>query len=423
MSYRIAGIDVHKKILAVVVADVSAEGEYDFERRQFGSSPDQLRLLTEWLIEQKIQEVVMESTAQYWRPVWQTLEQHWKAECQTWEGAGPMAGTLHLAQAQSNRGPRGRKRDFVDAERLLKRLVAQELILSFVPDAEQRLWRTVVRRKYQLTCDRVRLQNQLESLLEEAHLKLSSLVSDLLGASARRMLKALAVGETNPAALAALADRRLRATQQQLCDALGASKELNPVYRRLVKMALEELQLIEQQMDQLDHEIADLLSQHQTAVQRLAEVPGLGVDSAHQIIAEVGAAAATFPSEKHLASWVGVCPGEEESAGVSASNRSPKGNRFMRRLLNQAANAAVKVKGSIFEIVFRRLLPRLGFQQAIWAIAHRLCRLIWKILHQGVRYDERGPAVSQRSRGARTAKMIRELRSLGYDVELSGNPA
>jgi transposase len=95
----------------------------------------------------------------------------------------------------------------------------------------------------------------------------------------------------------------------------------------------------------------------------------------------------------------------------------------MRRLLNQAANAAVKVKGSIFEIVFRRLLPRLGYQQAIWAIAHRLCRLIWKILHLGVRYDERGPAVSQRSRGARTAKMIRELRSLGYNVELSGSPA
>jgi transposase len=423
VSYRIAGIDVHKKMLAVVVADVAVKGEYDFEERQFGGSPDQLRLLAEWLIEQKIQEVVTESTAQYWMPVWQTLERYWRAECQRWEGAGPMSGTLHLAQAQSNRGPRGRKKDFVDAERLLKRLVAQELILSFVPDAEQRLWRTVVRRKYQLTCDRVRLQNQLESLLEEAHLKLSSLVSDLLGASARRMLRALADGETNPVVLAALADQRLRATQQQLCDALGAAKDLHQVYRRLVKMTLEELQLIEQQMDQLDHEVAHLLSQYQDAVQRLAEVPGLGVDSAHQIIAEVGAAAAAFPSEKHLASWVGVCPGQEESAGVSASNRSPKGNRFMRRLLNQAANAAVKVKGSIFEIVFRRLLPRLGFKQAIWAIAHRLCRLIWKILHQGVRYDERGPAVSQKSRGARTAKMIRELRSLGYQVELLSNRA
>jgi transposase len=365
----------------------------------------------------------MESTAQYWRPVWHVLERYWRATCRSREGAGPMAGALMLAHAQSNRGPRGRKKDFVDAERLVKRLVARELVLSFVPDSEQRLWRTVVRRKYQLTCDRVRLQNQLESLLEEAHVKLSSLVSDLLGASARRMLRALADGETNPAALAALADRRLHATQQQLCDALGASTELNGVYRRLVKMALEELQLIEGQMDQLDREIAELLSQHQDAVQRLAEVPGLGVDSAHQIIAEVGAQAATFFSEKHLASWIGVCPGEEESAGISASNRCPKGNRFMRRLLNQTAHAAVKAKGSIFEIVFRRLVPRLGFKKAIWAIAHRLTRLIWKILHQGVRYEERGPAVSQKSRAARTTKMIKELRSLGYRVEPMRTPA
>jgi transposase len=142
---------------------------------------------------------------------------------------------------------------------LVKRLVAQELTLSFVPDAEQRLWRTLTRRKYQLTCDKVRWQNQLEALLEEAHIKLSSLVSDLLGASARRMLKALADGETNPAALAALADQRLRATPAQLCDALGACTELDPVYRRLVKMMLEELHLIEQQIDKLDQEIATRL--------------------------------------------------------------------------------------------------------------------------------------------------------------------
>src|SRR5207249_1359786 len=136
------------------------------------------------------------------------------------------------------------------------------------------------------------------------HIKLSSLVSDLLGASARRMLKALADGETDPAALAALADYRLRATPQQLCDALGACQELNPVYRRLLKMALRELHLIEKQIDQLDQEMAALLRPHQDQVQRLAEVPGLGVDSAQQIIAEVGATAATFPSEGDLSSWV-----------------------------------------------------------------------------------------------------------------------
>ena len=417
MSYRIAGIDVHKKMPAVVVADVAVEGEFQFERRRFGTTPDHLRLLTEWLIEQEVEEAVMESTAQYWKPVWEALERYWQPTCQKRESAGPMSGKLHLANAVSNRGRRGRKKDFPDAERLVKRLVAQELTLSFVPEAEQRLWRTVTRRKYQLTRDRTRLHNQLESLLEETHIKLSSLVSDLLGASARRMLQALADGETNPATLAALAHQRLRATQEQLRDALGACTELNPVYRRLLKMALKELQLIEQQIGQLDREMAGLLSQHQEAVRRLAEVPGLGADSAQQIIAEVGAKAATFPSAEQLSSWVGVCPGDDESAGVNHSHRSPKGSRHMRRILNQAANAAVMAKGSIFEIVYRRLVPRLGHNQAIGAIAHRLCRLIWMILHKEVRYEERGPEVNQKAKRKHTVRMIRELRNLGYQVE------
>jgi Transposase len=155
MPYRIAGIDVHKKMLAVVVSDVEVDGEYQFERRLFGSNPEQLRSLAAWLLEQQVEETVMESTAQYWKPVWGALERYWKPICQKREGAGRTSGTLHLAQAQSNRGRRGRKRDFPDAERLVKRLVANELTLSFVPDAEQRLWRTVMRRKYQLTRNRV----------------------------------------------------------------------------------------------------------------------------------------------------------------------------------------------------------------------------------------------------------------------------
>src|SRR6266705_2055051 len=242
MPYRIAGIDVHKKVLAIVVSDVEIESEYQFERRMFGSNPEQLRALATWLLEQEAEEVVMESTAQYWKPVWGALERYWKPICEKREGARRKSGTLHLAQALSNRGRRGRKTDFRDAERLVKRLVSQELILSFVPDAEQCLWRTLTRTRYRRTRDKVRLQNQLEALLEEAHIKLSSLVSDLLGASARRMLKALAEGETDPAALAALADQRLRATPAQLQDALGACMELNPVHRRLVKMTLEGLQ-------------------------------------------------------------------------------------------------------------------------------------------------------------------------------------
>jgi transposase len=427
MSYRIAGIDVHKKMLAVVVCDVDVDGEYQFERRRVGSSPDQLRSLAGWLAEREVEEVVMESTAQYWRPVWDALERYWQPRRRMRADAAAMSGTVHLAQAQSNRGARGRKKDFPDAERLVKRLVAQELTLSFVPDVEQRLWRTVMRRKYQVTRNRVQLHNRLECLLEEAHIKVSSVVTDLLGASARRMLHAVADGETNPVTIAALASQRLRATPDQLCDALGACTDLHPVYRRLLKLTLDELRVLEDHIAQLDGEMAGLLRPYQPAVQRLAEVPGLGVDSAQQIIAEVGATAATFPSSKHLASWVGACPGDEESAEVNYSHRSPKGNRQMRRVLNQAANAAVKTKGSIFELLYRRLVPRLGHAQTIGAIAHRLCRLIWKILHQGVSYDERGPAVTKHRAQRRAAKMIRELRSLGYRVELgpapSGSPA
>ena len=248
-------------------------------------------------------------------------------------------------------------------------------------------------------------------LTEEAHLKVSSLVSDLLGLSARRIL-AIADGETDAAKVTALADYRLRDPGRTPAG-LRFQDVCLPERRRARTLAGQRCR----RCTDLDREMAAFLRPHHEAVQRLAAVPGLGVDSGQQIIAEVGSTAATFPSPKHLASWVGACPGDDESAGVSYSHRSPKGNRQMRRLLNQAANAAVKTKGSIFELVYRRLVPRLGHAQAIGAIAHRLCRLIWKILHQGVSYEERGPAVTKQRAQRRAAKMIRELRSLGYRVE------
>jgi transposase len=188
-------------------------------------------------------------------------------------------------------------------------------------------------------------------------------------------------------------------------------------------MTLDELDVIETHLARLDEELAQLLREHQDAVARLAAVPGLGVDSAQQIIAEVGPRVATFATANRLASWVGVCPGHDESAGVNHSRRSPHGNRQMRRLLNQAANAAVKTKGSIFQLVYRRLVVRLGHAQAIGAIAHRLCRLVWKILHDAVVYEERGPAVTKHRAQRRAAKMVRELRALGYRVEPLPAPA
>jgi transposase len=322
MSHKIAGIHVHKKVLMVAVVDaIMPEGK--LERRRFATMPSDLRRLSTWLREQGVEEAVMESTTQYWRSVWLELEPYMR---------------LQLAQAFSNRAPRGRKHDFKDAERLVRRLIANELILSFVPDREQRTWLSVTRMKTQLTRDWVRLQSQMECLLEEMRIKLSIVVSDLPGASGLRILGALAEGETDPRKLALLGDERLKCSEERLVDALTGRAE--PMHREMLALQLERLQLIDTQIAKLNGLIAQAMKPHQEAVIRLAEVPGLGVDSAQQVIAEGGVQASTFPSAANLTSWVGTCPGKEESAEQNHSSRSAKGNKYLRRVLNQAAHAA-----------------------------------------------------------------------------------
>jgi len=401
MGTTIAGIDVHKKVLMVVVVNQGAEEAKAGARKRFGTSASELSRLRLWLIEQGVEEAVMESTAQYWRPVWMELEPCMK---------------LHLAQAFSNRARRGRKQDFKDAERLVKRLRAEELILSFVPEPEQRAWRTMTRMKTQLARDRVRLHSQLEGLLEEMRIKLSSVISDLFGVSGRRILRALADGQTDLEKLAALGSQRLQCGKEQLIDALNAKP--SAMHRRLLALYLERLQVIDMQMEELNQMVATAMKPHEDAVMRLSEVPGFGADSAQQVIAEAGPQANSFDTAAQFTSWAGTCPGKQESAEQNKSGRSAKGNKYLRRVLTEVAQAAVKAKGCQYQTVFRRLLPRLGYKQALWAIVHRLCRLVWKILHDRVRYIEqdlyRDPkAVQQRARS-----LARALRHLGYNVNL-----
>ena len=401
MSYTLAGIDVHKKVLMVVLGDVS-QPHWKLQRQRFGTTTPELKRLADWLTQRDTQEVVMESTAQYWKPVWMALEPHLK---------------LHLAQAQSNRAPRGRKNDFRDAERLLRRFVSDELILSLVPNPQQRNWRTMTRMKSQLIRDRVRLHNQIESLLEQMRIKLSSVVSDLLGVSGRRILAALAAGESDPTKLAALGDERLRVSKTELIDALtGGCDQMHP---SLLGLYLERLNLLDRQIGDLERMTAEALKPHEGAVARLAEVPGLQPDSAQRIIAEIGPAAEAFATAGNLASWVGVCPGEEESAEKNHNPRSPKGNKQMRQILTQVAQAAVRTNGCHFQAEFRRKLPRLGYAKAIWATAHKICRLVWKILHQGVSYIEYGEYPNPKARKRRVQKMLQSLRKLGFEVNLT----
>lgn len=409
MSYRIAAIDIHKRVLMVVVATGAAEVEdptgeaLTFECRRFGAGSAEREHLLAWLQERAVVEIVMESTAQYWKPVWLDLEPHFPK--------------LHLAQAHSNRAPKGRKNDFQDAKRLARRLLAGELMLSFVPDAAQRTWRTLTRSKQQLVRDRVQLQNRLEALLEEMRIKLSGVISDLLGASGRRILTALSQGETDPVKLAELGDERLKCSKQQLADALRGTP--TATHLAVLKLFLERLNLLDTQIQALDRLVAQELKKHEEAVTRLAEIPGFGVDSAQQLIAEVGWDAATFPSADEFCSWVGLCPGSNVTAEENHSSRSPKGNRFVRKLFTQAAQAAVKKKNSHFQSLFRRYLPKLKYKGAIWTIAHRLGRLVWKILHEGVRYIEQGTETDPRAKKRRAQKLAQALRKLGYAVTLT----
>jgi len=409
MSYTIAAIDIHKKVLMVVAASVAEEvadatgAAVQFECRKFGAGARERNHLVSWLQQHQVREVVMESTAQYWKPVWLDLEAHF--------------GKLHLAQAQSNRAPKGRKDDFPDAKRLARRLQAGELMLSFVPEPEQRTWRLMTRGRLQLVRERVRLHNQVESLLEEARIKLSSVISDLLGVSGRRILKALSQGETDAAKLAELGDDRLQCTKEQLADALAGPTEAG--HLQLLKLHMERLQLLDEQIDQLSQMSATALHKHQDGVVRLAKVPGFGVESAQQMIAEVGVDAEAFPSAGEFASWVGVCPGSDVSAEENHSSRCPKENRYVRRLLTEAAQAAVKKKGSHFQNVLRRFLPKLGYKGAIWVVAHRLARLVWKVLHDGITYIEHGQETNPRAKKRRAQKLAQALRKLGYSVTLT----
>jgi transposase len=226
MAYKIAAIDIHKSVLMVALASTANEvkdatsAAVAFECRRFGAGQQERRELVKWLQQNDVVEVVMESTAQYGKPIWLDLAPHFEK--------------LHLAQAHSNRAPKGRKNDFGDAKRMARRLLADELVLSFVPDPEQRLWRILARGKQQLVRDRVRLQNQVEALLEEVRIKLSSVISDLFGVSGRRILQALAEGESDPTKLAALGNDRLQCGKEALADALSGS--LEPLHRAVLKL-------------------------------------------------------------------------------------------------------------------------------------------------------------------------------------------
>ena len=395
-GYRcFAGIDVHKKMLAVVVRKQNGE----WIQRSFGTTRREIEHLSAWLSQHEVQEAVMESTAQYWRPVWYGLEMHFR---------------LHLSHPLQTRAPRGRKRDFRDARRLVDRLWSGDLEESFVPRSEQRAWRWLTRTRVELKRRMGQIRAQVEGLLEESGVKLAATVSDVFGASGWAMLERLAAGETDAAVLADQARGSLRHKKEALQEALEG--HCNATTRLLLGQCLEQVRLLQQHIAEIGRELSRNMRDHASTLQRLSQVPGVELAAAQELLAEIGPGASAFASAAQFASWVGVCPGQQESAGVSYSTRSPNGNRYLRRLLCQIAWAAARTRGCFFASLFARLSPKLGAKAAAWAVAHRLARLVWVLLHRGVEYVERGPTQADPRRLRRKfRRLLTELSRAGID--------
>jgi len=344
---RAAGIDVHKKMLVVVVLD-STDPEHDVAVGRYGTTHSRLSELRAFLRARGVEQVAMESTAQYWRPVWMALE-------------GEFA--LTLAQARSTRAPRGRKWDLADARRIARRLLADDLPVSYVPPPEQRDWRLLARTRVAMTEMLTQIRNQIGQVLEQAQIKLSSVVSDVLGVSGRRMLKAVIAGERDAERLAEPGRQKLHASREELADALHGNPTV--AQRLVLQLYLDQIEKLERDMATLERELAAAQTAQQRAIVRLCAIPGYSARAAQQVIAEIGPCAAAFASAGKLASWIGVCPGQQESAGESCGARSAKGNRMLRRLFSQIAWAAIAAKGSEAGRRYRRLLCK-GAGKAAW---------------------------------------------------------
>ena len=297
---------------------------------------------------------------------------------------------------------------------MVDRLQSGDVEDSFVPGAEQRSWRWLTRARVDLRDKIGVIRNQVEGLLEEGGIKLAAVVSDAFGASGWAMLERLAKGERDLDVLVREARGNLRKKQAALREALDGY--LSPPYQLLLEQYMKQVELLRGQIADIDRTLEEAMKAHAPTLNRLCQMPGVDLVAAQELLAEIGPTAAAFPSADEFASWAGSCPGSNETAGVNYSRRSPKGNRYLRRLLSQVAWAAIHTKDTFFASLFRRLKPRIEPRGAAWAVAHRMARLIWRMLHDGIDYQEKGPAANNPHRLMRKFhRLLKDFQRMGID--------
>jgi transposase len=413
MFERVAGLDVHKAMVVATVRVVS-DGKVKRECRTFETTTAGLLELLGWLTESRCTHVAMEATGVYWKPVWSILSDG--------EFELVLANAAHLKNVP------GRKTDVNDATWIADLMACGLIKASFVPDEEIQNLRSLQRARKQLTHEQTRHTQRIQKTLEEANIKLDSVVSDILGVSGRKMIEAMIAGVRNPAKLAALADRRLKASRKELYDALHG--RLTDHHRFMLKLYLGHYDAVEKSIIEIDQEVAAAIERmdgeveagHATfrsLISLLSTIPGISTLSATTILAEIGTDMSRFATAGHLVAWAGLCPGQNESAGKRKSSRLRKGAPWLKTALVQAAWSAVKKKDSYYRAQFHRLKARGGAKKAICAVAASMLTAIYHMLKDGVEHHDLGADhFDRRSTDVKAKRLVAQLTKLGFDVAL-----
>jgi transposase len=397
---RCAGLDVHKD-LVVASARMVEEGLIRRESARFGTSTRELLRLQEWLLSRKVTHVAMESTGVYWKPVWHILE-------------GSVE--LVLGNARQMRNVPGRKSDQSDAAWIAD-LVAHGLIRSsFVPPERIQALRDLTRTRTQTMRERGRQVQRLQKVLEDANIKLASVLSDITGVSGRKMLVALANGATDARMMAKLADRRVKAPEQEIMQALEGC--VTDHHRFMISFHLRHIDELDALVGSLEGRIDEELAPFRGVVEHLITIPGVKKDAAAAIVAEIGVEMSVFPTAGHLTAWAGVSPGLNETGGKKKPGRTKK-QRWLKAKMTQCAWAAVKKRDSYLCARYHRIRARRGKQKAILAVAATMLRAIYHMIQNDIDYQDLGADHFNRFDRERAAKRLkRRLEKLGYSIEM-----
>lgn len=401
---RCAGLDVHKKSIVVCRVIPSEDGEWQRETRTFGTMTDDLLRLRDWLSAGGVQQVALESTGVYWKPVFNILEGEF---------------VVVLSNAKHIKFVPGRKTDVKDAEWIADLLQHGLLKASFIPEAPQRELRELLRYRTHLVDERSREVNRVHRILEDANLKLSSVVTDLMGQSARAMLEQIIMGKDDPEALAQLAKGKLRPKIAELERALtGQTKE---IHRLLLKLHLEHIDDLNAKVQELEAAIAQAMRSfdENDLLSRLDGIPGVNRTVAHVIVAELGVDMTRFPSANHAASWAGVAPSKNESAGKNRSSKTLPANRYLKRALVEAAHAAGRSKDNYLSAQYRRLASRRGKKRAAVAVARSILIIAYHLIQRGTTYVDLGVNYFDQHKAETVQhQLVQRLERLGFKVSL-----